>query len=312
MTIPVTAAALTAAIFCAQTQTPPTFRVGTHAIVVPVAVFDNDRPVLNLTAEDFQIRDNGVQQVVTSADIYTLPIDLRLVFDTSGSISDDELGYFLRTMRQVTSALQPQDRGEILTFSLRVVEAAARQSPPIKIELTRGSSEGTAFFDAVTLALATVPTPDRRQITIVLSDARDNASFFDEAAMLEAARLTDAVVYTIMPGELSSAVSEKRLQTLSLLTGGRLVSAPERTLGPVINDAIKEFRQSYAVRYTLAGASIEGWHKLDVRVRGRNSYRVRARVGYFGRCAAAFKAGVRMPTLSPFAWAASMSGITSP
>jgi hypothetical protein len=155
----------------------------------------------------------------------------------------------------------------------------------VRIEIKRGGSDGTAFFDAVSLALVTIPTPDRRQITIVLSDAKDNASFFDEATMLEAARLTDAVVYTILPGDprFGRAVSAARLQALSLLTGGRLVRAPERTVGVAINDAITEVRQSYAVRYTLTGAAIEGWHKLDVRVRGRHSYRIRTRAGYFGR-----------------------------
>jgi VWFA-related protein len=257
----------------------------TDATVVPVAVFDTDRPVLYLTAKDFEIRDNGVLQTVMSAEISKLPIDLRLVFDTSGSISEDDLAFFRRTMDQVTSALQPGDRCEIITFSLRVADAAARQSPPVKIDLKRGVSEGTAFFDAVTLALTTVPTPDRRQITIVLSDSKDNASFFDEATMLEAARLTDAVVYTILPGDpkYSSAMSIARLNALSLLTGGRLMRAPEQTLGKVINEAIDEFRQSYLVRYTLTGASIDGWHKLDVRVPGRNSYRIRTREGYFGR-----------------------------
>lgn len=284
MTMPVTAVALAAAILYAHAQAP-TFRAGTDAITVPVAVFDGDNVVRNLTLEDFQIRDNGVQQPITSAELNTLPIDLRLVFDTSGSISEDDLAHFLRTMRQVASALEPRDRCEIITFNSRIAEAASRQSPPVRIELTRGGSDGTAFFDALTLALATIPTPDRRQITIVLSDAKDNASFFDEAAMLEAARLTDAVVYTILPGDprFGSAVSAARLQGLSLLTGGRLVRAPQQNVGAVINDAITEFRQSYAVRYTLTGASIQGWHKLDVRVRGGKSYRIRTRAGYFGR-----------------------------
>ena len=278
------AAALTAAIVCAGTQAP-TFRAGTHGTTVPVAVFDGDRVVLDLTAQDFLIRDNGVQQVITSADLNTLPVDLRLVFDTSGSISEADLAYFLRTMGDVAAALEPKDLCEITTFSLRIAEAASRQSPPVKINLKRGAAEGTAFFDAVSLALATIPTPDRRQITIVLSDAKDNVSFFDEATMLEAARLTDAVVYTILPGDIraGSAVSVARLQALSLMTGGRLVRAPERTLGAVINDAIREFRQSYRVNYTLTGAAIGGWHKIDVRVRGRNSYRIRTRAGYFVR-----------------------------
>ena len=155
----------------------------------------------------------------------------------------------------------------------------------MKIELQRGGSDGTAFFDAVSLALVTIPTPDRRQITIVLSDAKDNASFFDEATMLEAARLTDAVVYAILPGDLrfGRAVSAARLEVLSLLTGGRLIRARQQELGTVINDAIKEFRQSYRVGYTLTGTALRGWHKVDVRVPGRSSYRIRTRAGYFVR-----------------------------
>jgi VWFA-related protein len=188
-------------------------------------------------------------------------------------------------MRLVASALESTDRCEIITFNTRIAEAAARQSPCLKIEFKRGGSDGTAFFDAVSLALVTVPTPERRQITIVLSDAKDNASFFDEATMLDAARITDAVVYAILPGDLrfGRAVSAARLQALSLLTGGRLIRAPQQTLGTVINDAIKEFRQSYAVSYTLTGTPIDGWHKLDVRVPGRNSYRIRTKEGYFVR-----------------------------
>ena len=283
MTAPATAAILAMAMILAQAQIP-TFRSGTDAVEVTVAVFDGDRVVRNLTAGDFQVRDNGVLQVVTSADYNTLPIDLRLVFDTSGSISEEDLAHFLRTMRQVASSLEPRDRCEIITFSSRVADAASRQSCPIKIELRRPATDGTAFFDAVALSLVTIPTPERRQITIVLSDARDNVSFFDETAMLEAARMTDAVVYTILPGEprYARAMSVARLQALSLSTGGRLVQSHHSAVGSVILEAIEEFRQSYVVRYVLAGAKIDGWHKLEVRVRGGN-YRVRAKAGYFGR-----------------------------
>lgn len=274
-----------AAIVSLQAQAPaPLFHAGTHGVVVPVAVFDGDRVVRNLTPQDFLVRDNGVPQVVTAADFNTLPIDLRLVFDTSGSISEQDLAHFLRTMRIVASLLESRDRCEIITFDTRVAAAASRQSPPVKIELARRGSQGTAFFDAVGLALTTVPTPERRQITIVLSDAKDNASFFDEGTLLEAARLTDAVVYTILPGDpkFSRAISVARLHAVSLLTGGRLVRAPQNEVAPVINDYITEFRESYVLRYTLTGSAIHGWHKQEIRVRGGN-YRIRTQAGYFAR-----------------------------
>ena len=285
MTPTVAAVVVAAAIVCAHAQVP-TFRAGGHGVTVPVAVFDRDRIVRNLTLQDFQIRDNGVEQVITSADLYALPIDLRLVFDISGSISESDLAHFLRTMRQVTDTLEPQDRCEIITFDSRIADAASLQHPPIKIALQRGGLDGPAFFDAVAVAMITTPTPGRRQITIVLSDAMDNTSLLDEKAMLEAARHTDAVVYTILPGDPNSSrpVSVARLQALALLTGGRLVLTHESAVASAVIDAISEFRQGYVLRYVLTGVPIPGWHKLDVRVKG--GYRVRARQGYFPRTAA--------------------------
>lgn len=263
---------------------PQTFRTSTHAVSLDVAVHDGDRVVASLGVDDFEVLDNGVPQVLSSADYNLLPIDLRLVFDTSGSISDDDLSYYLRAMRDVTATLEPRDRCEIITFNSRIADAAARQAPPVRIALQRGGPDGTAFFDAVSLALVTVPDVERRQVTIVLSDGRDNASLFDEATVLNLARRTDAVVHTVLPGDLSRAQTALtgRLHAIAMLTGGRLTDAPHpRMVGRALIDALEEFRQSYVLRYTLRGVAVEGWHELTVRVRGAR-YRVRARTGYLG------------------------------
>jgi VWFA-related protein len=267
-------------------QSPaPVFHGATDAVALDVAVFDGDRVITHLRPADFDVRDNGVRQTVTSADFNTLPIDLRLVFDTSGSISDEDLEQYLHTMQRVASTLQPRDRCEIMTFTTSLADAAALQSPPVAIKLVRAGPEGTAFFDAAVVAMITKPMTDRRQITILLSDAIDNSSFFDEAALLDAAGHTDAVVYTILPGDprAGRAVSKERLQSLSLLTGGRLVLTHQNGIASAIIDSIQEFRQSYVVRYVVTGVPVTGWHKVDVRVPGGVFYRVRVKPGYFGR-----------------------------
>ena len=269
-----------------QSGPPQAFRAATDAVALDVAVFDSDRVVSSLGASDFELYDNGVRQTVFAVDFNTLPIDLRLVFDTSGSISEADLDVYLRAMRRVAAALHPEDRCEIVTFGNRIADAARRQQPPVNVTLQRTGQEGTSFFDAVTLAMITVPALDRRRITIVLSDANDNASFFDESTFVEAARRTDAVVYTILPAQLTPEQwpLAARLRALSLLTGGRLVSSRrDSQLGSTINAAIDEFRQSYVLRYTVSGVPVAGWHKLTVKVRGANRYTVRARDGYFGR-----------------------------
>jgi VWFA-related protein len=269
-----------------QNGPPQAFRAATDAVALDVAVFDGDRVVSSLGASDFELYDNGVRQSVFAVDFNALPIDLRLVFDTSGSISEADLDVYLRAMRRVAGALRPEDRCEIVTFGSRIADAARRQQPPVNVTLQRVGQEGTSFFDAVTLAMITAPALDRRRVTIVLSDANDNASFFDESTFVEAARRTDAVVYTILPAQLTPEQwpLAARLRALSLLTGGRLVSSRrDNQLGSTINAAIDEFRQSYVLRYTVSGVPVAGWHKLIVKVRGADRYTVRARDGYFGR-----------------------------
>jgi VWFA-related protein len=272
-------------VLAAAWQQVPQFRSTTHGVTVDVAVFDGDRVVAGLRAADFELRDNGVRQAVSAVDFSILPLDLRLVFDISGSISEADLARYLAAMREVAATLRPQDQCEITTFDARIADAASRQSPPISINVRRGPRDGTTFFDAVTLAMITMPAFDRRQVTIVLSDARDNASFLDETSLLEAARRTDAVVYTVLPGSggSSRAVSVARLQSLAMLTGGRLVQTHARAVGRAVITALDEFRQSYVLRYTPSGVTMDGWHRLDIKVRDRGWYRVRARAGYFGR-----------------------------
>jgi VWFA-related protein len=267
-----------------QDPARPVFQSAAHGVSVDVAVFDGKNVVTSLTAKDFQVLDNGVEQTVTSVDLNRLPIDLKLVFDTSGSISPEGLERYRRAMRRVADALQPNDRCEIVAFTARVQDAALRQSPPIAIDLQRTLPDGTSFFDAVSLALVTVPSSERRQIVIVLSDAQDNASFFDEEALLAAAKLTDAVVYTVLPigGAINTGPYVARLQSLSLLTGGRLMPAfSDAQIASTLNEAIQEFRHSYVLRYSLRAAEKKpGWHKIVVKIRSAY-YTVRVREGYF-------------------------------
>jgi hypothetical protein len=184
----------------------------------------------------------------------------------------------------VAAVLEPNDHCEIVTFDTRIADAAKRQSPPVNINIRRDLMDGTAFFDAVTLAMLTTPTPgERRQITIVLSDAIDNTSFFDETTMIDAARRSDAVVYTILPGDptLARSVSVTRLNAISLLTGGRLVMTHQDAVGDAVIPLLKEFRQAYILQYQVSGVVVGGWHKLDVKVRG--GYKIKAKLGYFAR-----------------------------
>jgi VWFA-related protein len=63
-----------------EPQRAPTFRSGTNLVRVDVSVMDKDgRPVRNLTAEDFELRENGALQAISS---------FKLV-DANGEPTDD-------------------------------------------------------------------------------------------------------------------------------------------------------------------------------------------------------------------------------
>ena len=275
-----------AASLAAGAQTSKPFVSTTHAVAVDVSVYDGGRAVPGLGLADFEILDNGVRQKLSNAQRNTLALDLRLLFDTSGSITSDDLEKYRRAMTRVADALRPEDRIEILTFNGRVSEVVPLQHPPIKIVFDRQGRDGTSFFDAVSLAMITRPQPERRQITIVLSDAVDNASFFDKDTLYDAVRRTNAVVYTVLPIALAQDTSRyaARLDMLARVTGGGLVRAHwDSRMGNTVIKALEEFRLGYVLHYVPEGVPIEGWHALTVRVTGGRRYTVRAREGYFGR-----------------------------
>ena len=67
---------------------------------------------------------------------------------------------------------------------------------------------------------------------------------------------------------------------LTSLTGGSLIEiASTRDLSTAFLRILEEFRQRYVVSYTPRGVSRDGWHRLEVRLKGRRAT-IRARPGY--------------------------------
>jgi VWFA-related protein len=291
-------------------QERPVFRADANAVLVDVSVTDGRSSVANLTPADFVLLDNGVQQTVTDLDFGHLPMDVRIVFDTSGSVNDAQLAKHVHAMAQVGAALKPGDRCEAWSFARRMVDVVPLSDPPINAHVSRVGSDGTSFFDAVSVAMITIPRPGRRQLTIVLTDGYDTSSFFDNPALMRAAQHTDAVVYAVAPpasqgapmmspllmsgsgtvtvigsasGSTTAGSATRVLDALARTTGGRMLALDKNgDIGASFLKAIEEFRQSYLLRYRPEGVAPEGWHTLTVSVRGTKKYTVRAKQGYEG------------------------------
>jgi VWFA-related protein len=290
MTRPTPALIVAAAVLAAgPLPAQQVFRSGVEGVVVDVWVRDGKRPVANLTAKDFQLRDNGVSQGIRDFTVESLPLDVTLTLDVSGSIARPQLDRIEHAERQVLNALHPTDRCRILTFTTKTVERAPMApATPALPPLTSGG--GTALFDAAAQTLIAVPDPDRRRFAIVMTDGGENRSVVDASTLLEAAKASDVVLDFVfpMPGntELPPETNWNLLERVAHTTGGQMIRLTHDDLGAGFVAAIDDFRVSYRLRYVPQDVKRSGWHEIKVDVvqpATASPYTVRARKGYYSQ-----------------------------
>lgn len=270
------------------------FRSERTVVSVNVSVRSGNSPVADLTAADFRLTDNGARQSIDAVSIETLPIDLTLVIDTSGSTGAG-ISRLIAEAASLSRRLRPADRFRLLSIDTLVhelvpLESPAKQSWP-RIVPFNGAS---AVYDAMFAGLVTPVEPDRRHLLIALTDGLDTISALDVSAVRDAAERSDVLLHIVAVSFDAAAapvppnwlprrdVELNALQDAARRTGGDL--HPAGQLGPgslrAVNDAVDDFRSSYVLRYSPTITS-PGWHAIDVRVNRRGPSNVRARRGYF-------------------------------
>jgi VWFA-related protein len=119
-----------------------------------------------------------------------------------------------------------------------------------------------------------------RDLVLVFSDGRDTASWLQAETVLETARRSEVVVYGI---SVRGSRSTRFLGALGAATGGEAFEVDTTSdLRARFLTILNGFRERYLVSYSPHGVQRGGWHKLDVKIRGRAGT-VRARPGYFDR-----------------------------
>ena len=257
----------------------PTFRSQIDSVRVDVLVTEDRRVVRGLRASDFEITDNGVVQQVEFVNVDELPLNVILSFDMSQSMLGERLDHLRIAAHAVLNGLGREDRAALLTFSdvLRRPAALTRDIPSVMSELDAFEPQGlTALVDGTFAGLTVAGTDAGRDLLLVFSDGVDTASVLSAARVLEAARRTDVTVYGVTIRGTGSAF----LGDVSRDTGGRAVEIESTTdLQKTFLAILDEFRQRYVLHFTPRGVATSGWHRLQVRVKGRRPT-ITARQGY--------------------------------
>ena len=298
------------------------FRSGVDGITIAVSVRSNNRAVPGLTADDFELTDNGVRQELTTIAAEKVPLDLTLLLDLSSSVDGPLLQRLKAAVEDTAALLRADDRIRLVAISQVLREVFSLRPRDHAMPLDTLSAEGaTALYDGMAATMMRPTEPGRRQLIVAFTDGRDSTSIIDERTAKEIARLTDAVVDIVVPvaaapPETGSRRLSQRGGSIDSLMGADNVAiggrgAPNQAgdqsvpsvltdlVGPTsgqvfplaANDSVSrvfkamldDFRASYVLQYVPRGVADDGWHEVFVTVKKHPRYEIRARKGYKGR-----------------------------
>ncbi len=257
----------------------PSFSTRIEAVRVDVLVTESGRLVPGLRPADFEVLDNGVPQKVDLASFEEIPLNVILALDMSASLDDAQQEHLRSAGKVLLAGLEPSDQAALVTFS-----HVLSQGSPLTSDLGRVRSAfdeavtagQTSLIDASFMGMMIGESDVGRSLLIVFSDGVDTRSWLSADAVLETARRSDVVVYGVEVGRRRVSFPRE----LTSATGGRLIEVEStKDLNATFRSILDEFRQRYLISYSPQGVTAGGWHRLDVRVKGRSAV-VRARPGY--------------------------------
>jgi VWFA-related protein len=279
------------------------FRAGVEAVRVDVLVVDGGKPVAGLTADDFELRDNGVVQTIESVAVSDVPVSIMIALDTSESVAGHILQELKEGVRATAAVLRPVDRAALISFSndvrLTMDWAGSPEGLPKALSQLRAGG-GTALWDATFAALTfSDDTPAIRRLVLIFSDGDDTSSWLPRDSVLDKARRTDAVVYGVeirdvfrrpIPAlhnrsgieSFKNVLTEDSpfLEEVADISGGaRFRTSDAAELRKAFSRILIEFRTRYLITYTAQGVDQAGWHPLEVKLKTKRG-KVTARRGY--------------------------------
>jgi hypothetical protein len=277
----------------------PVFRTGALTVSVNASVKKGNRVIANLTAKDFRLTDNGVEQKIEAVSIESVPVDVSLFLDTSGSTAG-KLDDMKRDVQGIIRLLRPGDRFRLLTIGDSVDEPVRWVPAGTTVDLSFRPVGGISLVhDALVAALLHRPEADRRHLVVGMTDRRDCGSVVSSSQLLELASRSEAVMHLVEQSGSGDEIAY-RVRTCSprgrvdgpaiiaeaaLRTGGDLHIPPRFFASSSVLRAFRtifdEFRQSYVLRYSPAGVARGGWHAIVVQTPSTAGATIRARQGYF-------------------------------
>jgi Ca-activated chloride channel family protein len=246
----------------------PILSSGTELVVLPVTVVARDHHfVSNLTQQNFRVYDEDVLQPVSFFVREDAPVTVGIVVDNSGSMRGkrDDL---LAAGAAFARLSNPLDELFTVNFNEHVWTGLPGGVPftdsPEQLRLALATTKAvgmTALYDATIAALDQVESGTKTQkVLILVSDGGDNASRHSMETVVERARRSDVVIYTVgLIDENAEETNRGVLERLAQLTGGEAFFPDNaRDIPQVFVRIAEEIRSSYILGYVPPADAKQG------------------------------------------------------
>jgi Ca-activated chloride channel family protein len=300
------------------TPTPPeeidpesTLKINTDLVSLHVRVIDrNNRPIDNVTQNEFHVFEDGVPQPIESFSREEVPISYGLAVDTSGSLRT-QLQSVIDAGKTIINSNKKGDETFLVRFissdKIETVQDFTDKKDLLMDGLDSFYIEGgqTAIIDAVYLSAEHVSeykrgdeNDRRRRALIVITDGEDRNSFYKQEQLFARLREEDVQIFVIgfiseldkdsgfirkSPRDKATALINK----LATETGGRAFF-PESIseLPQIANEIVRDLRTQYVVSYSPTNKTPDGsFRAIKVTVDQGNSSDKRIALTRNGRLA---------------------------
>jgi Ca-activated chloride channel family protein len=239
-------------------------------------------PVKGLTQADFELKENGEFQTISTFTAGEFPLAVAVAIDRSFSMAGTRLGLAKSAARVFLGELRPADESMIIGIGSEV-EVLAPLSTDRTTQfaaLSKVDAFGTTgLHDAILHAIDDVQPAKGRRALVLLSDGDDRYSHASAADALEHARGADVMIYPVALG----AARPPLFAELATITGGRSFHVRDpKLLTDTLRTIARELREQYLIGYTPSRPIVAGsreWRSIAVTVK-RPGVQVRARDGY--------------------------------
>jgi Ca-activated chloride channel homolog len=281
--------------------------VNVELVNITATVLDDQGKYLDgLKLDDFQVFEDGAEQKVSffSHDS-RVPISVGVLIDSSGSMRH-KLQQALQTVREITSALSPQDEMFVVSFASGVEMRHRFTSNMSEVQRSlRDIKAGgeTAAYDAIQLGIDEMKTAkNNKKILLMVTDGFDTKSHINVAQVEDILKRSEVLVYAIgiddddddplTLGRTRYHIYHYMLGRLTGISGGRafrMFTGRSYALNSLAEVLLEELHQQYTLGYYPTSLPDKNaWHEVNVKVKKTGS-QIRHRTGYYATQPAAPK-----------------------